>query len=134
MRTGLVFRLCALAALALLLGAACSRGADGSSNGGIQATLDVSPSPPAVGPAQLTLRLTGLDGAPVSGAALEIEGNMSHAGMQPVFVEAVEDEPGRYVSRGFEFIMAGDWIITVSGELADGSEFRQTFDLGGVAS
>jgi hypothetical protein len=129
-----VYRRCALAALALLLGAACSRGADGSDNADIEATLGISPSPPAVGPAQLTLRLTGPDSSPISGAVLEIEGNMIHAGMQPVFVEVVEDEPGRYLSRGFEFTMGGDWAITISGELADGSEFRRTFDVRGVRS
>jgi hypothetical protein len=59
---------------------------------------------------------------------------MSHAGMQPVTVEASEDVPGRYVSDRFEFTMGGDWIITITGTLADGKELRRTFDLRDVAS
>lgn len=126
-------RLLTLAAALVLLVTACSRGSD-SSNDDLDAVLAIVPSPAAVGQAQLTLRLSDAAGAPVSGATLEIEGNMSHAGMQPVFVETVEDAPGRYASQGFEFTMAGDWIITITGELADGSDFERTFNLRDVES
>lgn len=125
-----------LAALLLLVGAgACSRGDESEgSDDGLQVTLEVTPQPPAIGPAQLVITIEDDAGEPVSGASLELEGNMSHAGMQPVFVEASEDGPGRYVSEGFEFTMGGDWIITISGTLVDGSELRRTFDVREVAS
>ncbi|MEZ4522653.1 MAG: FixH family protein [Thermomicrobiales bacterium] len=114
---------------------ACSRGGDDDANSGdVQVEIDVSPDPPEMGPAVITVRLTDPDGEPIDDADLEIEGNMSHAGMEPVIVDAPEDQDGRYVSDGFQFTMGGDWIITVSGTLPDGEEFERTFDLEGVSS
>jgi hypothetical protein len=45
---------------------------------------------------------------------------MSHAGMVPVVDTAVAEDPGRYGISGFEFTMAGDWILTVEATLPDG--------------
>src|SRR5690554_7502248 len=42
--------------------------------------------PPAIGPAPLVVRLTGPDGAGIDGASVRVEGDMTHAGMQPVLV------------------------------------------------
>ena len=63
------------------------------------------------------------DGDGVSGAEIEITGDMTHAGMIPVIVQADEVEPGLYRADDFEFTMAGDWIITTEVTLADGKKF-----------
>ena len=67
------------------------------------------------------------DGAGVSGATVELTGDMTHAGMVPVIAEATEAEPGLYRAETFEFTMAGDWIITADVELPGGE--RETAEL-----
>lgn len=62
------------------------------------------------------------DNTGVSGASVEVTGDMTHAGMVPVIAQASESEPGLYRADDFEFTMAGDWIITAEVELPDGSK------------
>ena len=62
------------------------------------------------------------DGEGVTGASIEITGDMTHAGMIPVITEAQETEPGLYRSDDFSFTMAGDWILTTEIELSDGQK------------
>lgn len=59
-------------------------------------------------------------GRAVSGARLTLEGHMAHPGMEPVLTPAVEVSEGVYEARP-EFTMTGDWSLTVSGTLRDGS-------------
>lgn len=80
----------------------------------------------------ITFRLIDLSGTPITGAVMKLEGNMSHAGMVPVFAAVKEIEPGRYRST-LELSMAGDWIILVTGTLPDKSEFWRKFEIKGVA-
>jgi len=114
----------------LLVG--CSRGNDEASSASTQVSWTIDPSPPAVGPATLTIQLKDADGDPASGATISVEGNMNHAGMKPVFSDLSETDPGTYVTDSFEFTMGGDWIITVSGTDADGSAVNVSFDINGV--
>jgi hypothetical protein len=53
---------------------------------------------------------------------------MSHAGMSPLFAEAKETEPGRYVAR-LEFSMAGDWVILLHITLSDAKKLERQFDV-----
>lgn len=93
--------------------------------------LSVSPSPPTTGPATLVLTLTDERDEPISGAEIELEGNMSHAGMTPVFSQAEEIEPGQYEAP-LEFTMGGDWFILVKVTLPDGRELERQIDVPGV--
>jgi predicted small lipoprotein YifL len=110
MRTWIRFAL--LAALLFLAG--CARGPGELPD--VQVALAVEPDPPKVGPAKVTV---------------ELEGNMAHAGMKPVFAEAKEKKPGVYRAE-LEFTMGGDWFILVDGKLADGRAFRKKVDVRGV--
>jgi hypothetical protein len=94
---------------------------------------DVSPQPPRVGPVTITLKLTDLPGKPISGADIKLEGNMSHAGMVPVFATATEIGAGSYRAN-IELSMAGDWNILVHLTLPDGRKLDQQFEIKGVAS
>ncbi|HEX2268168.1 MAG TPA: FixH family protein [Pyrinomonadaceae bacterium] len=94
---------------------------------------EVSPQPPRVGPATIVLTLTDASGTAVSGARFQLEGNMSHPGMTPVFAEAAEVEPGRYRAN-LELSMAGDWHVAVQVTLRDGRKFEREFEIKGVAS
>ena len=118
--------------LLLLTLVACQRG---SSNDlpDIGLTLEVAPSPPTVGLAMLTLTVTNADGHPISDATIEIGGNMSHAGMAPVFSQATQFEPGKYRAP-LELTMGGDWFILVKATLADGRTLERQVDLPGVAA
>jgi hypothetical protein len=93
-------------------------------------TLD--PAPPAAGvPTLVRIAVTDRQGQPVSGARLRLEGHMSHPGMVPVVVDAGESSGGAYEGR-LQFSMAGDWLLIVSGSLADGTRVTEQLELPGV--
>ena len=108
-----------LLVLAALSIAGC-RGGEAPDGTVLTMTLAMSPTPPGVGPARLIITLHDSTGAPVDGATVSVEGNMSHAGMVPVFGSALEGEPGTYTISDFTFTMAGDWILTLEAALPDG--------------
>jgi hypothetical protein len=60
-----------------------------------------------------------------------MEGNMSHAGMVPVFADASEIEPGRYQAT-MRLSMAGDWIVTVHVTRSGDHKEDYEFDIKGV--
>ncbi len=91
----------------------------------------LAPAPPAVGPATLAVRLSDAGGQPVRGARLRVQADMTHPGMRPVLAAAEERGDGLYEAR-FAFTMAGDWAVTVSGELADGRRVDHRLDVPGV--
>lgn len=124
----------ALACLASLLSAAgCKRDADGAPDVRVE-LMTVTPDPPSVGPAVLTLRLSDAStGQAITGAAVRIEATMSHAGMRPVFGSAREEAPGRYVTA-LELTMGGDWILLVDATLPDGRRLHRQLPLPGVRS
>lgn len=98
---------------------------------GVSVEHEITPQPPRVGTARIALRVSDAAGRPLSGARVELEGNMAHAGMRPVFGEARESGPGRYESA-LEFTMGGDWVILVRLTLPDGREIERQFDVKGV--
>jgi hypothetical protein len=113
-----------------LSAAGCSRTADGAPD--VRVELTVAPDPPAAGPAIVTLRLlAAADGSAVTGASVQIEGTMSHAGMRSVFGTAREEGPGVYAAP-LELTMGGDWILLVDAELADGRHLHRELRLPGV--
>lgn len=63
------------------------------------------------------------DNQGVSGATVEVTGNMTHAGMEPVIVTAQESEAGLYVADPFVIEMPGDTVITADVTLGDGTKF-----------
>ena len=109
---------------------ACQRG-DSSDIPEIGLNLAISPDPPAVGSAMVTLTLTNADGNPISGANIEVEGNMNHAGMTPVFSQATELGQGLYEAP-LQFTMGGDWFILVKANLPDGRKMVRQVDVPGV--
>ena len=87
---------------------------------GLVLSIAISPTPPMVGDARLIISLSDTSGAPVGGARIEVEGNMSHAGMVPVVDTALAEAPGRYGITDYTFTMAGDWYLDVRATLPDG--------------
>ena len=109
--------------------AGCSRGGADLLDVGVD--LAIEPQPPQLGPATITVILTDANGLPISGAEVTLEGNMSHAGMAPVFADATEVSQGSYQAE-LEFTMGGDWFIIVSAALPDGRSMERTIDVPGV--
>ena len=93
---------------------------------------EFAPQPPRVGPLTITLRVADVSGKPITAARIRLEGNMSHAGMVPVFADAAEVEPGRYRAN-VELSMAGDWIVLVHMTLPGGEKVERQFEIKGVA-
>jgi hypothetical protein len=115
--------------LACLLAAGCQGG--NAPKADAQAKLSFDPSPPHVGKTAVTLKLTDPDGKPLKGGEIELEGNMNHAGMKPVFANLKETQPGRYEGT-LDFTMGGDWFVLVRGKLPDGRRVDEKVDVPGV--
>lgn len=121
----------AAAALALSASFGCHRQRTAESL--LTLELEVSPSPPRIGEAKLTIQLSDARGVAVQDATLRIEGTMSHAGMSPEFADAAEVAPGRYEAT-LEFTMGGDWILLVDATTPDGAEHHWQRDVPNVSS
>lgn len=116
--------------LLLLFAFSCQRTADSPD---LNVEFTVAPERPRVGSVTVDVRLSHKNGQPVSGARVELEGNMTHPGMSPVSVTTKEMASGSY--RGtLELTMAGDWIILVNITLADGQRLQRQLELKGVQS
>lgn len=93
----------------------------------VSVTLNVEPNPPTVGKARLVVQLADAAGKSIEGAKVNVRGDMSHAGMQPVMTTAAAGAVGSYLAD-FEWTMAGDWIVTVSAALPDGRTSTRQFN------
>ena len=114
----------------VLLMLACSRPAAKSSAS--VSDKEVSPNPARVGPVVVRFHLS--DAAqPVSGAEVSLEGDMTHAGMAPVFADAHEVAPGQYQGN-LNLTMPGDWVLLLHITLPDGRKLEDQIDLRGVQS
>ena len=97
----------------------------------IAVQYEIAPQPPRAGTTTIDLKLTDKNGVPVGGARVDLEGNMSHAGMAPLSGEAKEIEAGKY--RGtLPLTMAGDWIVLVHITLPDGQKLQRQIEINGV--
>lgn len=95
----------------------------------IQIELAVEPEPPATGDTTLIVTLTDTSGAPINGATVAVEGNMDHAGMEPVSGESSESEDGVY-RMPFRWTMGGGWMVTVTATLpSGGGTATETFEV-----
>lgn len=122
-----------LAVLIILLSATagCQRGSQQAAADQapeIVATLAVAPDPAMVGPATLAIQLADPSGAALPGARVALQGDMSHAGMQPLLAAAAETTAGVYQAQ-WTWSMAGDWFVTATATLPDGRTLVRRFDL-----
>jgi hypothetical protein len=68
---------------------------------------------------------------PITGAKIALEADMSHPGMSPVFAEARESEPGRYLAH-LDVPMAGDWVVLLHITMPGGEKLERQIDVKGV--
>lgn len=99
----------------------------------IQLEWEITPNPPSMGEATLNITLRDSTNQLLTGADVNIEGNMSHPGMQPVLAEAKEIEPGVY-SAPIQFTMGGDWFFIIESTLPDNRALERQINVNGVSS
>lgn len=85
----------------------------------------MTPAQPAVDARTLTqVTLRDRMHRAVTGAKLQIEAHMAHPGMAPVIAPATEMGDGVYQAP-IRLTMDGEWILLVTGSLADGRRLNQ---------
>lgn len=93
----------------------------------LQFSVELTPAVPVVGErAEVRVTAGGAGTAALAGASLDLEGHMTHPGMTPVVARLEPDgrETGRYRAV-LSLTMAGEWVLLVSGRLADGRIVRE---------
>jgi hypothetical protein len=93
----------------------------------------ISPQLVRVGPAVVNLKLRDAAGNPVAGARVNLEADMSHPAMAPVFGEARERALGEYAG-GLELAMPGGWVVLIHVTLPDGRKLDRQVSVPGVAT
>jgi hypothetical protein len=128
---GIVRRLAivAFASAGLLALGGCHQAA--RERGDLVIESEISPQPLETGPVILNLTARDAAGRPVTGARIELEGDMSHPGMAPVFGKATEGGEGHYSGR-VDLPMGGDWVILMHVTLVGGRKIERQIDLKGV--
>jgi hypothetical protein len=114
-----------------LVAVGCRRPA--SSSGDITIKESITPQPVRMGTETISLLLVNAASLPVTGAHVQLEGDMTHPGMAPVFADAIEDSPGRYTAP-IDFTMGGDWVVLFHITLSDGRKMERQMDVKGVES
>ncbi len=93
---------------------------------------EVTPQPAHAGPVTVNFKLAD-DAKPLTGAHITLEGDMTHAGMAPVFGDAREVSPGEYQGQ-VTLSMGGDWVVLMHITLPDGKKVEEQMDVPGVQS
>lgn len=101
------------------------------SNESVDVALTWQPASPTTGQTHATVTLTDRNGTALTGADVQLEGNMNHAGMKPSFADLAETGEGKY-EGDLDFTMGGDWIVTVRATMPDGESVEKVFDVPGV--
>lgn len=123
------FNAFSLLLLPVLLGVGCRPPAQAGPEISIQ--QQISPQPVRVGLATLNLQLADPIHKPISHAAIEVEADMAHPGMAPLFATAEETSPGSYRAN-LHFDMPGDWVVSLRIKLPSGQVIERTMDVRGI--
>lgn len=115
--------------LVIVLTACGGRNSNQADNNDLNISVDVAST--TVGTTDLMVTILDENGAPVNDATVNIKGDMSHAGMQPVLGESSSAENGVYTIP-YEWTMAGDWFVTVDVLLSNGETASGRFDFTGI--
>jgi hypothetical protein len=114
-------RLACLAAALLLATsamAACSRPPVASDTAGVVMTAQLLPAQPSVGPATLTVTLSGATAATLSDATVGVVGHMTHPGMTPVVATITRRGPDIF-DAALDLNMPGDWQLIATVRFPD---------------
>ena len=77
-------------------------------------TLRLSPTPALIGPTRVLLDITDIEGRPVPGAEVSIEGTAEERADREARPRIADDEGGgRYVVTDFDLDVGGRWTLAV---------------------
>jgi hypothetical protein len=110
---------------------ACHKPSDPAQDISIQESI--APQPVRTGEETVSIRLADQSGHPISRARIQVEGDMDHPGMAPVFSDAEETAPGSYQAP-LTFTMGGDWAVLFHIVLPDGRRIERQWNVKGVES
>jgi hypothetical protein len=126
-----VWALLLLACLPAFISAGCHTPVN--NDGGISIIESIAPQPVRARAETISFRLTNESHQPVTGAHAQVEGDMNHPGMAPVFADALEVAPGDYHAN-LNFTMGGDWVVLFHITLSDGRKIERQMDVKGIES
>jgi hypothetical protein len=86
---------------------------------GLDVSLEIDPKPARKGKTNLTFALVYQGKAIAEAEEVAVEGNMIHAGMEPIMAKATRLADGRYQVKNYDLVMGGDWILTFSAKIGD---------------
>jgi hypothetical protein len=113
----------AIAAAGLVLAAsmsgACGREQPAEDTAGVLVTTRLVPPQPTVGPATLTISLSGATADMLGRTNVQVVGHMTHPGMTPVVATVTPRGPDVY-DAALDFTMPGDWMLIATVRLQDG--------------
>jgi hypothetical protein len=109
---------------ALLAGCCVLPGCGAPADSTVTVGWTIEPTPAVAGAEILVRCVVQHAGKPVTGARLQLEAHMTHPGMAPVTGAVIERTAGSYEAR-IHLSMAGDWILVMTGALADGSRITK---------
>lgn len=120
--------ICVMVLLVVVAGCGRMQASNMPAQDGFAMSMVAQPSPPVVGDGQLIVTIADPTGKPVTDARLEVEGNMSHAGMKPSFGTVTAAADGQY-TVAIRWTMAGDWYVDIKATLADGRVIARRFPI-----
>ena len=101
------------------LSGACTRQPVAEDTSSVLVTTRLVPLQPTVGPATLTISLSGATAATLGRAKVDVVGHMTHPGMTPVVAIVTARGPDVY-DAAVDFTMPGDWMLIATVRLHDG--------------
>jgi len=93
----------------------------------VQMRISAYPFPLRIGPTTVNVELLTADGEAISGATVDMRAIMDHDGMLPIFGQKRPEESGTYPLRT-SFTMAGQWLMSITATMPDGTSLTETFD------
>ena len=88
----------------------------------------ITPQPVRIGEATVKVQLADNAAQPITNATMMVEADMTHPGMNPVFMAATETAPGNYESK-INFTMGGDWVVLLHIRLGNGVKIERQMDV-----
>ncbi|MBX3080208.1 MAG: FixH family protein [Anaerolineae bacterium] len=104
--------------LLIVVLAGCRQSPQATSTPDLEITLDTT-TPFKMGQTELVVTLKDAQGTPIDNAKIEVQGDMTHAGMKPSLGSVDKGTQGQY-KIPFDWSMGGDWVLTIKATLPDG--------------
>jgi YtkA-like len=105
--------------LAASISGGCTRQPVAEDTSAVLLTTRLVPPQPSVGPATVTVSLSGATAATLGRATVQVVGHMTHPGMTPVVATVTPRGPDVY-EAAIDFTMPGDWMLIATVRLHDG--------------